>query len=198
MATDELTTERPTASTDWNEAFHNYERAKEACDQAAAAHTAAEEAAIAEARAANPIDWTAEYGLHYGMASREKVLEALRYYPANAAAKAAAAGKPLADAEVSALYADIPRIADEYLVAREVSLNAHAKHRTDELEKAMEAAADTYWASFKAVMKAPAPDAEALIAKLDILTSEMTVADADDAERVAAIRDDARRLFGRA
>lgn len=126
MATDNLTTDRPASSTEWADAFHNYQREVEAYANVAAEYEAA----------------CAEY--------------------------------------------DGPRTAPE------------AMERYDAAEKRHDAAADVLHRAREKVFATPAPDGDAMLAKLDILTAYLAECDDEDLPRVRAIQDDARRLFGRA
>lgn len=62
-------------------------------------------------------------------------------------------------------------------------------------EKRHDKFADNRWEARDALLKTPAPDAEAMLFKLDILAADMAEACVEDAERVACLRADARRLL---
>lgn len=180
----------------WRIVVAEYERAKIAQDRTGEAHNAAEEAASADVPPCR--DFAAECGIRRALNTREEVLEALRYYPAFLAAKAAGESKPLSDAEADAAYADIPRIADEYMANLQANKEADEKHRCKELQEAFDAACSAIWDARDKLLATPAPDAEALLFKLDLLVTDMDEGDEQDAPAVRAIRDDARRILGRA
>lgn len=75
---------------------------------------------------------------------------------------------------------------------------ADAMERFQPTEKRHDKFADNRWEARDALLKTPAPDAEAILFKLDILAADMAEACVEDAERVACLRDDARRLLGAA
>lgn len=196
MATDNLTTERPTSSTDWAEAVHNYERAQAEREKAGEAHNAAEKAYLAETRCG--VDYHDEYGINYSSGTKEEVLADLRYYPARAAAKAASEGKKLSDEQIGELYRDIPCIADDFLAHQQFRAEANERHRVTELDDAYTLASSAFWEARRTLLATPAPDAEAMLFKLDLLAADMREALQDDADSIEAIRDDAKRLLGRA
>lgn len=86
------------------------------------------------------------------------------------------------------------RLADEFL-AWSAELN-EAWERFRPAEEAHDAAVSKLMKARDKLIATPAPDYEAMLFKLDSLVPEMVDALADDAERVTAIRDDARRLLG--
>jgi hypothetical protein len=63
-------------------------------------------------------------------------------------------------------------------------------------EEKHDVACDLRRRAWDKVIGTPAPDAEALLLKLDLLTDELISCDDEDAERLDAIRQDARRLLG--
>lgn len=66
------------------------------------------------------------------------------------------------------------------------------------MEDEFDAVVDKRWQALNDLLTTPAPDEQAVLFKLERLTVEMTSAAVEDAERVEAVRNDARRLFGRA
>jgi hypothetical protein len=62
-------------------------------------------------------------------------------------------------------------------------------------EEKHDKAADALANAREALFLTPAPDADALLLKLDILMEYLADCDAEDVKRVGAVRDDARRLF---
>jgi hypothetical protein len=73
--------------------------------------------------------------------------------------------------------------------------NAYEKYCLKQFESAEEETSEAHDAARKTLFATPAPDAAAMLLKLELLTSYLTECCADDREHVAAIRDDARRLL---
>jgi hypothetical protein len=101
---------------------------------------------------------------------------------------------PLSAEERGAIAEKATRLVDDYLAwSRQV---AEAKARIyDPAEVAHDAACDKIWTARAKLLSTPAPDASALLCKLDILAGQMIEADEQDAPAVALIRDDAKRLL---
>lgn len=172
----------------WKAALRLYYQAKEAHELACAAYNKAEQAAFDELSRNE-----AFADLHVGW-SRERVLEKLHIGVAIKAAKAAEAGAPLTDAEIEAMQADTPRVADEFAAYQKHHREAMIRHRVEELNAECDVACDAYCEARKALLATPAPDIEALVAKLEV------VAEYDDNDELGAHEAlaDARRLVGQA
>ena len=92
-----------------------------------------------------------EYKLGIGM-SRERVVETLRWYAYRGA-------RPV----------DVDATADEFMAYQESHKECHERHRTEELNDAASEYGEThYFPARAALMAAPAPDAEALLLKMEI------------------------------
>jgi hypothetical protein len=98
-------------------------------------------------------------------------------------------------------YAEVTRKAtilvdayEDYLQRRE---EAEARILGD-VEERWEASLDKLCSARNALWRTPAPDADAMLLKLDLLSAYMIDGRDDFHAEVTAIRDDARRLFGKA
>ncbi|MFP5328861.1 MAG: hypothetical protein ACLGHC_01820 [Alphaproteobacteria bacterium] len=194
MTTDNLTTARPTSSTDWAEAVHNFERGEAAYDRSAAEY----EAACAEYERRFPDEKEAQfepYGLKWNAGQdRERLIAdaELRIIFRNHKDR-----ERLAPEELGAVREEAARAVAEFL-AWSSERRAAYEQIVGDAERKHDAAVDKRHGTREALLACPAPDAEAILFKLELLAADMAEADTDDAERVAAIRDDAKRLFGRA
>lgn len=194
MTTDDLTTERSTSSTDWAEAVHNFEQAKAAEAQMGAeldAATAALDKAVPD-RA----DEFLAYGLHRyrdGNTERTKLIRSTEMSVAIVDYKGRSA---LSADDYAAIARKATTLVDDFLAWIECAREATSRIYGDAQER-FDAACDRRVAAQDALLNdTPAPDAEALLFKLDLLAEIMTEGDDQDAPAVVSIRDDAKRLFG--
>lgn len=123
------------------------------------------------------------YDSNFRAAHRSLVMERVR-------------GRCLTSDEAKQTTADAYRIADDFEAYDARRKEAYRGY--DEAEARFDEVVDKRWTAFNELLTTPAPDEQALVFKLERLAAEMTTGDADDAERVEAIRNDARRLLGRA
>jgi len=194
MATDDLITDRPTSSTEWAEAFHNYERAKNAEAQVEAELDAAS-SAWHEA-VPDRADEFAAYGLlrWADKSDRDKLF---RDVEVRIIMRDHKGRERLTPEELGAVREEAARAADDFLAW--VALDFEASKRIyGDVQERFDAACDLRCAAQDKLLTTPAPDADAMLYKLDLLSSVMAEHQSEDAESVAAIRDDARRLLGRA
>jgi len=105
--------------------------------------------------------------------------------------------EPLTAQERGAVAVKATRLVDAFAEwrqqAREVELRIYAP-----AEKKHDAACDKIWEARNKLLNTPAPDAQAMLFKVDILARLMSESLEQDAPAVALIRDDAHRLFGEA
>lgn len=199
MTTDELTTERPVHSTDWAEAFHNYQREVEAYASVAAEY----EAAAEEYHRALPEDQGDDftpYGLHQCIAPNRNSLivnAELRIIMRDFKERG---DEGLTPDELARVRGEAARVVDNFLEwkAERAKAQEKASERYDPAEKKHDAACDRLSHARTKLLNTAAPDVEAMLFKLDLLAGYMAECDAEDAKSVGLIRDDASRLLGRA
>lgn len=97
--------------------------------------------------------------------------------------------------ELAAVTHEAATIVDDFLAYRAKRDEAYKRIVTPAEQKHNDAS-DKRWNARDKLLTTPAPDPDAMLFKLELLAADMAEAAADDAERVAAIRDDAKRLFG--
>jgi hypothetical protein len=102
-------------------------------------------------------------------------------------------GRLLTDTEAQEAAAEAERVVSEFDAWAKRRDEAHERHQCDMWETRFDALVDKRWAAQQAVINAEAPDLNAMLVKLELLASVMD-GEVDQA-RVAAIRDDARRLL---
>lgn len=196
MTTDNLTTERPTSSTDWAEAVHNYEQAKSAEAQAEAELDAAS-AAWREAVPDRADEFLA-YGLHRhrdGDTDRTKLIRKTEMSVAIEEYKGRSA---LSEDEFAAITRKAVRLVDDFLAWLALDREASERIYGGGVQERFDEACDRRGEAQDKLLTTPAPDAEALLFKLELLAKIMREADVDDSDRIEAIRHDAHRLLGRA
>lgn len=105
-----------------------------------------------------------------------------------------AKGRPnLTAEEAKAIAADANRIVDEFETwskRREIAFRGY-----DEIEKRFDTLVDERADARQAVIDTAAPDPAAMLFKMELVSEIMRECGAEDAESVAAIRNDARRLL---
>lgn len=194
MATDELTTDRPTSSTDWAEAFHNYQR-----EEAAYASVAAEyEAACAEYESAWP-DRTADfepYGLSRFTDRKQDRDQLIRKTELRLVMRDYKGRDQLNPKELGALREEAARIVDDFLGWLE-QWNV-ASLSIEPAEERHNEACDRLSDARNKLLNTPAPDTVAMLFKLDVLASLMAESCEQDAPAAALLSEDAHRLIGRA
>jgi len=103
-------------------------------------------------------------------------------------------GAKLTDSDLREINAEADRIVDDYFADRESGKEAFERF-IGAGERKHDRAVDKMHEAREALLLAPAPDAEAMLLKLDILAAYVREADGEDADHIASIRDDAHRLF---
>lgn len=174
----------------WEAAHAHFQRVNAEYDRRIEAAEAAEEAAHA---ACPRVDsYFDEHKLGIGM-NRKTALGNAQYAVAIRAGEAAGAGKAMTDAEVAALYDECPRVVDDFMVYQERHKETERLYRVKELNEHVSAYRETYFEARDAFMRVPAPDAEALLAKMEIASTWL-----DDPYVDSAFADARRLLAGRA
>lgn len=171
----------------WTTAYARFQAVNAEYDRRIAAEEKAGEAVDA---ACPRIDrYFDEYNLGFGM-SRETALGNAEYSVAARAADAAGAGDPMTDAQIKALYKECPRVVDEFMAYQERHEEACRLYGLKALQEQVTAYRATYFEARDALMAVPAPDADALLVKMEIASTWL-----DDPYAESAF-DDARRLLG--
>lgn len=189
---------RPAEQLTWAEALNRHRRAEAEYDRVSTHYSDACRAYDAECP-----DRDAEferYGLRCPNLERENIVRIVRaalcmsefggtgmfLYPPDKRAEQTS--------KMPEIAVDAERIADDYLAWR-----SHKSEAYDRIvgpaEEKHDAAVDMRSAARTALLETQAPDTEAMLFKLDLLSSIMAEGDAEDADQVVNIRDDARRLL---
>lgn len=195
MTTDNLTTDRPTRSTDWAEAVHNCEEAKCAFDRAEAEL----DAASAAWREAVPdrADEFLTYGLNrYHIRDNADRAALIRATEMSVAMKYYKGRESLTADDFAAITHKAVTIVDDFLAWLALDREASDRIYGGGVQERFDAACDALSDARDKLLRTPAPDANAMLFKLELLAKIMREADVDDAERIEAVRDDAKRLFG--
>ena len=204
MATDELTTTRPTSSTEWADALHNYER-----EQAVYASVCADyEAACAKYREAGGDRDTPQDFITYGLTDinpRSPMMDARNQLIRDTEVRIILEDhvKPNPDSaelltaeQRGEIAQKATRLVDDYREA-----HRQARLVWDSILQPAEErhcdASDKMADARNKLLTTPAPDTEAMLFKLEVLASIMVDADEHDAPAVSLLRDDAKRLLGR-
>lgn len=192
-ATNTSTVASPTPTSSaravWQIALAEYERTKAESEQAVAAYNEAEKAYFGERKGG--IDYAEAYGLRAGQTEAERFRAAefaiiMRDHR----------GKEVSPELLDAVEAEATKAVADFAAMLIADEKAHQRHNLAALDKAVFEAGDAASAAEAQLYATPAPDADAMLHKLDILTAKMVECCENDAESVTAIRDDARRLFG--
>lgn len=196
MATDETTTnetaDQSPAAALWRIAVSNYEAAVAEEQRLTADHDEALAAYKAEVGEDNP-DFE-RYGL-WTLYPRDRD-EFVRFAAIQiATVDHAGSMKALSGDDYEALAKKAAQIIDDHEAHRQRKEEAWDR-LVDSTEKVWEAALDRLCHARDKLLETPAPDADAMTMKLDILAALMTESCDQDADAVCAIRDDAHRLFG--
>lgn len=191
MTTDELTTTRP-SDKDWAEAFHNYQREVEAYASNSAEYDAACRAVDQECP--DREDEFIAYGLNWPM-DRDTALEVVDRFIERR--DHSDKNGELADEVIDRDAEEAGAIVEDYFDYR-AKRHAAFERLYKPAEKKHDKAVERRWTATNKLLDTPAPDADALLFKLDLLASIMGEHEVEDAPHVASIREDARRLLGRA
>jgi hypothetical protein len=190
----ETTLDRRPEQLSWDDALGAYEREKSAYDGVAAEYHAA--CADYDAAVADRSAEFAEYGLTRLAATYSRDHAMLRAEISIVMRDYKGRSERLTPEELGSVRAKAASVADAFL---EWTATWSAERlKLDPAEKDHDAACDKLWNVRKMLLGTPAPDTQALLFKLDVLASLMAECDSEDAEPVALIRDDTRRLLGAA
>jgi hypothetical protein len=187
------TVEPTAAAALWRIALSEYEAATTAFERLDAEHREAQATYRAEIGEPNPDFET--YGV--GKASNRVRLNRLDHVRSVETVVAMVDFKgrsDLTETDFAAIASKAARLVDAF---EEHCVNAEkaGERILDAVEKRWEGALETLWAKRRALLATPAPDSAAMLRKLDLLAAYMTEGDDEQAGGVAAIRDDAHRLF---
>jgi hypothetical protein len=194
--TNAKTITRPTADQSpaealWRISLTAYQTAKAAYEAASADYGTAGAAFLAEVGELNP-DF-ARYGVNQHRTDRTRD-DHIRFVEGKIAI-ADYAGQRVSADDYAAIAKKAAQLVDTY--ETDIARREEAEARIlDAPEAKWQTALDALAEAREALFRTPAPDASALLAKLDLLTTYLNECESEDKERVAAVADDVRRLFG--
>jgi hypothetical protein len=178
---------------DWDRALARYSEAKEAHDRVDAEHNAAVATYRAECGKPNP-----EFAYYRidsaGIADRLNRSADIRRVGNEIEARDYAGQAKLSADDFSAIARKATLLVDQYDEYLQ-RCEALEERVIGDKQDRWEAALDKLDAAQRALLGTPAPDAEAMLYKLTLLSVDMAQADAEFQEDIVALREDARRLF---
>lgn len=170
----------------WNAAVARYEKLNAQVERVGKTVTALFDAA--EAECPRRAEFFSRYNMGCGI-SRERNFSSAHMTLVVERAR----GRHLTSEEEKQVTADANRIVDEFDTWKSQHDAAFAEY--DRRQARFDSLVDEQGAARRAMLGTPAPDGEAMLYKIEVLAAQLLEADSEDADDLAAIRADARRML---